>query len=699
MGTLSWKSATTNKSERLRAAIRKGWTPPPRISLPEWADKYRRLAKEAGSTTGHWETSTVEIARGPMMAVTETGVRRLSLMVSTQLMKTALLENIIGYFAHLDPCPILMIQPKEQAAEDFSKERISPLIRVTPVLRKIMGSKGKTRNKDETLAYKAFPGGFLALVGAGSPDNLARRPVRLILADEVDKYPILKEGEPVKIAEERMATFGANSLSVRVCSPTVQEESRIEKFYEQSDQRRASVSCPHCQHRQFLDFFKHVHWDRDGDNHLPDTARLYCEGCGAAWSEGDRLNALQTAKWHQTRPFTCCGVRIDPRDYYEQTWKVDKVGAVDKLWTWSESARHAVYMVRCPTCGNHPVSNAHAGFQAGKMYSPWSADRPQDMANKFVDALGDENSVLVFYNTQLGLPYRKNSGREIRVQSLLDRRELWEAELVDETAIITIGVDVQDYRLEMEVVAWGRDEESWSVDYHVIEGEFSDPETQRQLDEYLKRAWYRADGRAFVAKGVCIDSGGHHTHDVYKFCKARLGRRVWAIKGESAQGGQRNPVWPTKAPNKRNKSSFRPVILGVNSAKDTISSRLQKEAPGAGYMHFPTSRDVGYFEQLTAERSVFKFTAGHKYRVWEVRPGRANEALDCRVYAYAALQGLLHMGLKLNSSAMAVAKTLAAAAPRVPVPEPGQAAEPPGAVATPDPEPPKKRRSSASRLA
>ncbi|CUI48742.1 Bacteriophage tail assembly protein [Achromobacter xylosoxidans] len=180
-----------------------------------------------------------------MLAPTEPGVHVITAMVSTQMLKTALLENIFGYFAHLDPCPMLLLQPKEDAAEQFSKERINPMVRVTPVLRELVGS-SKTRTADETLLFKSFPGGFLALAGAGSPDNLARRPVRVILADEVDKYPVTREGDPISLAEERTASFGANWLSVRACSPTVQDESRIEKSYLASDQRRASVCCPGC---------------------------------------------------------------------------------------------------------------------------------------------------------------------------------------------------------------------------------------------------------------------------------------------------------------------------------------------------------------------------------------------------------------------------------------------------------------------
>lgn len=170
-----------------------------------------------------------------------------------------------GYFAHLDPCPILLLQPKEEAAEQFSKERISPLVRVTPVLRKIIGD-SKQKSSKETILYKAFTGGFLALAGAGSPDNLARRPIRVLLADEVDKYPITREGDPIALAEERTATFGLTWLSVRACSPTVEDESRIADSYADSDQRRASVVCPHCGHRQFPDFFKHVQWPKEEIN-------------------------------------------------------------------------------------------------------------------------------------------------------------------------------------------------------------------------------------------------------------------------------------------------------------------------------------------------------------------------------------------------------------------------------------------------
>lgn len=329
------------------------------------------LAKEAGSTSGRYRTARVEIARGPMLAVTEPGVRKITAQVATQLLKSTLIENIMGYHAHLDPCPMLIVQPKDTAALQFSKERLAPFIKATPVLRGLIGT-SKTRDAGDTIDYKAFPGGFLGIVGAGSPDNLARRPIRIILFDEVDKYLPLKEGNPLLIGAERLATFESNSLDVAVCSPTITGESKIEARLAESDQRRASVACPECHHRQFPEFFNHIDWEHgsDGKTHRPDTARIYCEACGTAWSEGQRLRALETIRWHQTRTFECCGIRQDPLERYAAEWKAEiDPRAVDKVWDWWASNRWAVYRAKCSCCGTWAVPNKHAGFQAGKEYS------------------------------------------------------------------------------------------------------------------------------------------------------------------------------------------------------------------------------------------------------------------------------------------------------------------------------------------
>jgi phage terminase large subunit GpA-like protein len=689
----TWANLSTlsDKLDRLRLTARKASTPPPRLSLPEWADQFRKLAPEAGSSSGNWKTSTVEIARGPMLAKTEPGVEILTAMVSTQLLKTALLENIFGYHAHLDPCPMLMVQPKEDAAEAFSKERIAPLIRVTPALKGLVGHR-HTRKSEDTLLYKSFPGGFLALVGAGSPDNLARRPVRITLYDEVDKYPITKEGDPFSLGDERQATF-SNGLSVRVCSPTVAGESRIETSYLDGDQRRASVACPHCEHRQFLSW-DHVRWDKIDEEghekvHLHKTAQIFCEGCGAGWSEGERLQALQTIRWHQTRPFICCGERQIPLEAYGALTKANADQPVESLWDWWASDRWAVYRAKCRCCGTWSVSNEHASFQASKLYSPWTRkDSPARIAKKFLDAQGDEDKLQAWTNTQMGMPYRRHAGKEVPAETLAARRGSWkEGHVPDGVAILTAGIDTQDDRIEVEIVGWGKDMESWSIDYTIIPGSMDDPATQKKLDEHLLRSFRRADGRPFQIAAACHDSGGHHTDAVYLFSKARLGRQIWAIKGASDRSGHRSPIWPPKPPSKKNRGRFRPFIIGVQSGKDAIHGRLQVALPGPGYMHYPADRDFDWFSQLTAERIKVKVEGGRKYRVWEQIPGRANEALDCRVYAYAALMGLTAGGLKLNQHAENVG------AVRTPdMTEAGEAAGPEASEAPATPPPARKRR-------
>jgi phage terminase large subunit GpA-like protein len=598
----------------------------------------------------------VEIARGPMLAVTEPGVHIITAMVCTQLMKTALIENTVGYFIHLDPCPQLLVQPKDEAVEAFSKERITPLIRSTPVLRKLVGTK-KTRSAEETLTYKAYPGGFLAMVGAGSPDNLARRPVRNTYYDEVDKYVVTREGDPIGLGDERQATF-PQYLSLRACSPTIAGESRIETSYLEGDQRQASVECPHCEHRNFLEFFRHVQWETDADSgiHKPKTAQIYCEACGTGWNEGERLKAISgdtsTIRWHQTAPFLCCGKHQDPMTAYEAAWKApegerpaDPVGAA---WDWWASSRHAVYRAKCGVCGTWAVDNEHASFTAGKVFSPWPKDAPPKQAKKWLDAKNDNDLRVVFDNTQRGQPHRRQTGRDLKAEDLAARAEKWPGEVPVGVGLITAGLDTQDDRVEIEFVGWGRNEESWSLGYVVVEGDTSSAELWERVDKQLLRIFRRADGREFAVDAACIDSGGHRTNEVYAFSKARLGRQVWAIKGAREQGGQRAPVWPSVKPSNRQRGKYRPIMIGTNSAKDTIRSRLALVELGPGFCHFESQRDLAWYQQMLSERLILKIVSGKRFTVWDCPKGKANEALDCRVYAYAALQGMIHLGLRLN---------------------------------------------------
>ncbi|MFQ5473940.1 MAG: terminase gpA endonuclease subunit, partial [Dehalococcoidia bacterium] len=247
----------------------------------------------------------------------------------------------------------------------------------------------------------------------------------------------------------------------------------------------------------------------------------------------------------------------------------------------------------------------------------------------------------------------ETEGASVDEMDLISRREDWSSELPQHTdlpdgvAVLTMGVDVQADRIEYEVVGWGRGEESWSIRYGRIYGDVKqDPAVLEELDRLLGRAWTHAKGFPLWIRGACIDSG-YATQAVYHYCKPRLRRAlpnglpqfVFAIKGRSQAG---RTVWPEASTSTRGlKSRINLWTLGVDAAKEQIYSRLGILKPGPGYCHFPADRPLRYFEQLTAEQMVARYRAGRRAVVWELKvAGRPNEALDCRVYAYAAITGL-----------------------------------------------------------
>jgi phage terminase large subunit GpA-like protein len=629
---------------------------PAPMTLPQWADNFRILSRKNAARPGQWQTSRVEVARGPMLATDEPGVETISMMVATQLLKTSFIENAIGRAIHLDPCPILVVYPNEDAAGAFSKERLAPMISETPVLKNLVGDP-KSRKSDNTIEVKHFPGGFVAMVSAGSPMNLAARPVRMVFEDEIDKYMPTKEGDPLMLAEERTSTYDelGTSLKIRACSPTIEETSRIWASYQASDMRRPYIKCPHCKHWQYLEFFKHVHWPKNAGQHDTGKALIYCEQCKRPWSEAQRRQAIRDIWWNQTKTFICCGDGQDPR--------------ATRCWNFDIS-RKVGYAV-CQHCHKQAVPNNHAGFTASKLYSP-HITIPK-LAAKWIEAEKDIESRQSFYNTQLALPFKIEATKEISSKSLETRSEVWD-NLPDKVLVVTAGVDVQSGgegsigRIECEVVGWGIGEESWSLGYHIFSGDPAKPEIWNQLDKLLLEPLTRSDGRKMRVLAACIDSGGHHTEDVYKYCLARTGRNIWAIKGASDRSGQWSPVWPASefrtVKRRRRRAGggstgfrYRPVIIGVNAAKEAIRQRLLIKEPGAGFCHFPAGRPSGYYDQLTAERLIIERKAGIMIRRWDLQSHRANEAIDVRVYAYAALQGLINdKGFKFSVVARMLAR-------------------------------------------
>lgn len=609
---------------RLGQARRENLRPPPKLTLSQWAATYAVLSKETSAQTGRFEAYAYQ--PGIMDAVTDPAVEKISVMKSARVGYTKIIDHAIGYYLERDPSPVLVVQPRETDAEDYSKDEIAPMLRDTPVLAAIAPD-AKAKSGENTLLSKTMRNGAsLKLVGANSPGGFRRITVRVVIFDEVDGYPVGgagAEGDQISLGTKRSETFW-NRKVIAGSTPTVAGLSRIEKLYEEGDRRQFHVPCPQCGEKQVLEWGEKgtpygIKWDKDENGRpLPETAYYVCRHNGCIITEADKPDMVAAGEWIASKPF-----------------------------------------------------KGHASFHIWSGYSLSPNTTWAKLVEEWLEVHKDPLRRQTFINTTLGLPFEDKGDGALNELSLVARVENWEGEVPAGVVILTAGADTQDDRIEIEIVGWGRNEERWSIAHLIIEGDPEMPQTWDRVDAAMQRTWYRADGRPFTLMAACIDSGGHHTQQVYEFCRSRLGRRIWAIKGESARGGARSPVWPNKRPSARNKASFRPVIIGVNAAKDVIRARLHLKQPdpgeaSPGYMHFPSDRDVNYFAQLLAERSVRRSIRGSIVRVWEVLPGRRNEALDLAVYSYAALCGLTYRGLSLNRRADAMDKEVASYPPPPP---------------------------------
>lgn len=266
------------KTMRLFQKLAKAVSPPPVLTVSQWADRYRRLSAESAAEPGQWNTDRAPYQREIMDSVNDPLVEEIVIMSSAQVGKTELLLNIIGYYIDYDPAPILVVHPTlKPMAEDFSKDRLAPMIRDTPALaRKVRDVKAKSSGN--TILHKAFPGGLVIIAGANSPSSLASRPIRIVLLDETDRYPPSAgtEGNPIKLAERRTANFW-NKKKIKVSTPTIKGISQIEKEYQSGTMEEWCVPCPCCGKYQPYE------WNRV---HFSDVT-MECRYCGEHISETD----------------------------------------------------------------------------------------------------------------------------------------------------------------------------------------------------------------------------------------------------------------------------------------------------------------------------------------------------------------------------------------------------------------------------
>jgi phage terminase large subunit GpA-like protein len=476
------------------------------------------------------------------------------------------------------------------------------MIRDTPALRTIF-AEPKSRISSNTIEEKLFAGGMLAITSAGSPGNLARRAIRFLFCDEVDKYPATAgpEGNPISLARKRLATFRHRRKEILTCSPTV-AGSEIDRAYEASDKREYYVPCPvcGCMQSMMLKFRTQVRWDESlsSREEQAESARYHCEECDAPWNDAQRWNAVERGEWRAHAPFR--GI---------------------------------------------------AGFWISELYSPWK--RLSEIVLDFLTKQGNSEDLKTFIQTSLAENWL-DKGEAPEWEMLLGRREAYQPGTVPKGGLfLTAGVDVQRDRLECEVVAWGRDRESWSVDYQIFEGKTSESAVWEKLAAFRSGTYQTASEMQIPISRMFVDSGdGTTTNDVYSWVRTQPASQVVAIKGTDKgilPVGQPSPVEVTIG-GRKIKAGIKIRIVNVSFFKAELYANLKSRPPTdeeraqgfvcpPGYCHFPCGANYGdeHFKQLCAEQLVARFNrrTGRTKQEWQqMRP--RNEALDCRVYARAA---------------------------------------------------------------
>ena len=519
------------KTISLFQKIAKIIAPPPVLKISEWADRYRRLSPEASAEPGQWNTGRAPYQKEIMNAVNDNECGEVIIMSSAQVGKTEIILNILGYFIDYDPAPIMVVQPTLEMAQTFSKDRLAPMIRDTPVLKSKV-REARSKISENTILHKKFPGGHITIVGANSAAGLASRPIRILLCDEVDRYPTSAgaEGSPVELAEKRTNTFW-NRKKIKVSTPTIKNVSKIESEYEKSSMEEWCLPCPCCGEYQPLKW-RQIKFE---------DITMECKYCGERFTEVE--------------------------------WK----------------SGEGKYIA-----GNN--NKKVRGFHLNELASPWK--HWDEIINDFKKAkdnskkMGSQEPLQVWINTALGETWEER-GESVNENSILRRREDFDSELPKGVLILTAGVDVQKDRFEIEVVGWGRGYESWGIKYEKLFCDMTKQSAWDTLEEYLQKEYYFADGTGLLAACTFIDTGGLYTTDTYKFLKNmnRKQRNIFGIKG---MGGMGLPLLYKSSVN--NSEKVKIFILGVDSGKEMIMSRLGIKEPSSGYCHFPKSVEKGYDE-------------------------------------------------------------------------------------------------------
>lgn len=580
----------------VEGAFWEGIRPDPVLTVSEWSERFRQLSAEASSEAGAWQNARTPYLVEIMDALSpQSRVEEIVFMKSAQIGGTECGNNWIAYIVARGLGPTLAVQGTIGLAERYSKQRLEPMFRDTPAIRAKVKDR-RVRDSGNTILQKTFDGGTLMLAGSESAKGLRMMPIRNLFLDEIDSYPddVEGEGDPVKLAMRRTSNFPRRKVLL-VSTPTRETSSKIAAAYRDSDQRVYLVPCPHCGHEQRLQWAGLQYETDEEQRVVPASVYYQCEECEGRILERHKRAMLLAGRWQPTA---------------------------------------------------EEPTGLRRGYHISALYSPWFAW--WRVAREWVEAQAHPERLVSFVNTLLGETWKEVADTP-EWRQLYARRESWRQGTVPMGGhVLTAGVDVQRDRLELEVVAWGPRMESWSVEFVVLEGDPAAPAVWEKLEGYLSRTWPHESGAELRLARLAIDSGDQ-AQLVYSWAR-RFPEQVMAVKGGPDGMTEilgRPKMQDIRADGKRVRRGAKLWMVGSGTIKHEFYAWLrlppptdEEEAP-RGFVHFPADREAEWFEQLCGEAWVRERDRRTKRYRWRwVKTRERNEALDCRVYARAALSSL-----------------------------------------------------------
>ncbi len=580
----------------------------PPMTAVEWADKHFYMSAESSYNEGSWKTAPFQVAI--LNAMGNDLIRVVNFVKSARIGYTKLLMANIGYKVQHKRRNVMMWSPTDPDAEDISKSHVNGLIRDVPVLLALAPWFGR-KHSDNTLDNKVFANRRnLWIRGGKAARNYREKSADEVIYDELSKFDadVEGEGDPVTLGDKRL-DGAVYPKSIRGSTPGREGQCQITKAASESPYRlRFQVACPHCHQEQVLKFGGKdceygLKWEK---NELGEAVKAWycCEHCSAIFFHQDMVAASEQGRW------VCEVTGIWTRDAYD----------------WFDA-------------DGEPITTPRSvSFYCWAIYSTWATWL--SLVDTWLKVKGDREKLITFINTTRGEVWEEDQGERLEWETLYGRREVFPCtDCVPEQALgLFCGIDTQDDRYEGRVWAFGSGEEAWLIRRFILTGDPASVELRRKVSLEIKREFKRPDGTPMRIERICWDAGGHYADEVAEESIKHGVRWVVPIFGASTYG---KPIanFPRRRKNKIYKTE-----VGTDNAKELIYARMkagvtQPWQPTPGAVHFPLADwcDEDELKQITAERKKPTMVKGKREMRWD-SGGRRNEALDCFVYALAALR-------------------------------------------------------------